>query len=86
MTRFVVEILPDAEAEISKAFSWYFERSSLAADAFRTVTFQAIDGLTTDALMPGFDSSKLQIARRPNEIKHLASKLPDFCNGAICHE
>lgn len=51
MTRFVVDILPAAEAEIGEAFSWYFERSPLAADAFRTETFQAIDGLTTDALM-----------------------------------
>ena len=51
MTRFVVDILPEAEAEIGEAFLWYFERSPLAADAFRTETFQAIDGLTTDAPM-----------------------------------
>jgi len=36
VTRFSVEILPQAEAEIREAFLWYFERSPLAADAFRT--------------------------------------------------
>ncbi|AGX88238.1 hypothetical protein [Candidatus Symbiobacter mobilis] len=51
MIRFVVDILPEAEAEIREAFFWYFERSPIAADAFRAETFQAIDGLTTDALM-----------------------------------
>lgn len=30
MTRFSVEILPQAEAEIREAFLWYFERSPLA--------------------------------------------------------
>lgn len=45
MTRFSVEILPQAEAEIREAFLWYFERSPLAADAFRTEVFDAIDGL-----------------------------------------
>ena len=51
MTRFLIDILPEAEAEISEAFLWYFERSPLAADAFRIEAFQVIDGLTTDALM-----------------------------------
>ena len=51
MTRFGVEILPKAEAEIKEAFLWYFERSPIAADAFRTETFQAIDQLVVDALM-----------------------------------
>lgn len=50
MTRFGVEILPEAEAEIREAFLWYFERSPIAADAFRTETFQAIDRLAVDAL------------------------------------
>ena len=45
MTRFSVEILPHAEAEIREAVLWYFERSPLAADAFRTEVFDAIDGL-----------------------------------------
>lgn len=39
MTRFSVEILPQAEAEIREAFLWQFERSPLAADAFRTAVF-----------------------------------------------
>lgn len=51
MTRFVVEILPDAEAEIREAFLWYFERSPIAADAFRAEALQAIDRLAVDPLM-----------------------------------
>lgn len=51
MTRFAIEILPEAEAEIRVAFLWYFERSPIAADAFRTETFEAIDRLCGDALM-----------------------------------
>lgn len=50
MTRFEVEVLPEAEAEIREAFLWYFERSPIAADAFRTDTLQAIDRLAVDAL------------------------------------
>lgn len=49
VTRFSVEILPQAEAEIREAFLWYFERSPLAADAFRTEVFDAIDGLAQSA-------------------------------------
>ncbi|HSB23039.1 MAG TPA: type II toxin-antitoxin system RelE/ParE family toxin [Burkholderiaceae bacterium] len=44
-----MEILPQAEAEIREAFLWYFERSPLAADAFRTEVFDAIDGLALSA-------------------------------------
>ena len=51
MTRFEVEILPEAEAEIGEAFLWYFERSPIAADGFRTEALEAIDQLGTDALM-----------------------------------
>jgi plasmid stabilization system protein ParE len=46
VTRFSVEILPQADAEVREAFLWYFERSPLAADAFRTEVVDAIDGLT----------------------------------------
>jgi len=49
VTRFSVEILPQAEAEIREAFLWYFERSPLAADAFRTEVFDGIDGLAQSA-------------------------------------
>jgi len=38
VTRFAIEILPAAEAEVREAFLWYFERSPIAADAFRTET------------------------------------------------
>jgi plasmid stabilization system protein ParE len=51
VTRFDIEVLPDAEAEIRAAFLWYFERSPIAADAFRTEALDAIDLLETDALM-----------------------------------
>ncbi len=51
MSRFVAEILPAAEAEFREAFLWYFERSPLAADAFRTEVFDAIDGLEDRADM-----------------------------------
>jgi plasmid stabilization system protein ParE len=51
VTRFEVEILPEAEAEIREAFLWYFERSPIAADAFRTETLEAIDQLSPGALM-----------------------------------
>lgn len=50
MTRFKVRILPEAEAEIGESFLWYFERSPIAADTFRTETLQAIDRLAVDAL------------------------------------
>ncbi|MBI3149583.1 MAG: type II toxin-antitoxin system RelE/ParE family toxin [Betaproteobacteria bacterium] len=50
MTRFAVEILPEAEAEIREALLWYFERSHIAAGAFRTETLAAIDGLGVNAL------------------------------------
>lgn len=51
MTRFQVAILPEAEAEFREAFLWYFERSPLAADAFRTEVFDKIDALAADADM-----------------------------------
>jgi len=51
VTRFEVEILPEAEAEIGGAFLWYLERSPIAADAFRTAILEAIDQLDNDALM-----------------------------------
>jgi plasmid stabilization system protein ParE len=51
VTRFGVEILPEAEAEIREAFLWYFERSPIAAEAFRSETLGAIDRLGVDALM-----------------------------------
>ena len=49
MSSFDVEVLPEAEAEAREAFLWYFERSPIAADAFRVELFDAIDGLTDTA-------------------------------------
>jgi plasmid stabilization system protein ParE len=45
VTRFTVEVLPEAEREFREAFLWYFERSPIAADAFRSQVLVAIDGL-----------------------------------------
>lgn len=45
MTRFSVEVLPEAEREFQEAILWYFDRSPLAADAFRSEVLQAINGL-----------------------------------------
>ncbi len=45
MNPFEVEVLPDAEAEAREAFLWYFDRSPMAADAFRGELFDAIDSL-----------------------------------------
>ena len=49
MTRFIVEVLPEAEQEFREAFLWYFERSPIAADAFRAEVLDAIDGLADRA-------------------------------------
>lgn len=51
VSRFVIGILPEAEAEIREAFRWYAERSPLAAKAFRDEVVQAIDRLASDALV-----------------------------------
>ena len=49
MSSFDVEVLPEAEAEAGKAFLWYFDRSPMAADAFRVELLDAIDGLSDTA-------------------------------------
>ena len=49
MSRFAVEVLPEAEEELREAFLWYFERSPIAADAFRSLVISAIDGLADNA-------------------------------------
>ena len=51
MTGHPVSILPLAEEEIREAFLWYFERSPLAADAFRSEVFAAIDKVAADPTM-----------------------------------
>ncbi len=49
MSRFSVELLPDAQEEIREAFLWYFDRSPIAADASRALVFEAIDCLADRA-------------------------------------
>ena len=49
MSSFAIQVLPEAEAEAREAFLWYFERSPLIADGFRTELFEAIDSLATTA-------------------------------------
>ena len=49
MRSFEVEVLPEAEAEAREAFLWYFEKSPVAADAFRAELFDSIDALATTA-------------------------------------
>lgn len=51
MSRFAVEVLPEAEEELREAFLWYFERSPIAADAFRSLVISAIDALADNADM-----------------------------------
>ncbi len=49
VTRFVVSVLPEAEADIREAFLWYRKRSLLAANGFRAEVFDALDELTDQA-------------------------------------
>jgi plasmid stabilization system protein ParE len=49
VTRFTVEILPEAEAEFREAFLWYFERSPVFADALRSEVLEKIGDLEEDA-------------------------------------
>jgi len=51
VSRFSVELLPEAEQEFRDAFMWYFERSPIAADAFRSHVLAAIDELAERADM-----------------------------------
>jgi plasmid stabilization system protein ParE len=51
VTRFTVEVLPEAEREFREAFLWYFELSPIAAYAFRVQVPDAIDGLAERADM-----------------------------------
>lgn len=50
MSSFDIEVLPEAEAEAREAFQWYFDRSPIFADAFRTELFDAIDSLAVTAM------------------------------------
>jgi plasmid stabilization system protein ParE len=60
VNRFRVEVIPAAEAEFRAAFLWYFERSPLAADAFRAAVFDKVDALAHDADTWPVDSNGLR--------------------------
>jgi plasmid stabilization system protein ParE len=49
VTRFVVSVLPEAEADIREAFLWYRELSLIAAGGFRSEVSDAIDELAERA-------------------------------------
>lgn len=51
MTRFTVGVLPGAEQEFREAFFWYFDRSPIAAEAFRSEVLESTDGLADRADM-----------------------------------
>ena len=70
MTRFSVEILPEAEAEFREAFLWYFERSPIFADAFRTEVLEKIDDLQTDADMWPKDEDGIHFRVLSSRIKY----------------
>lgn len=50
MTDFAVVFAPGAEDDITHAFGWYRERNALAADAFRSSVFAAIDRIVAAPL------------------------------------
>ena len=49
MSLFEIQILPDAEAEITAAFQWYAERNPKAAEFFRGEVLDCIDQLSDSA-------------------------------------
>ena len=75
MSSFDVEVLPEAEAEARAAFRWYFDRSPMAADAFRVELFDAIDGLTATANdWPDDDDGTSDTSHTPCCMRFLARK------------
>jgi len=62
---FAVVLLPVAEEEIREAFRWYFERSPLAANAFRLEVFDAVDSLAkSPAMWPADDDGVRRLVLR----------------------
>jgi plasmid stabilization system protein ParE len=61
VSSYQVSLLAQAEAEIGEAFQWYFERSPLAASAFRSEVFEAIDRLANDAEMWPLDEDGVRL-------------------------
>lgn len=68
MTRFSIEVLPEAEQEFHESFLWYFERSPMAADTFRNEVLDAIDGLVELADMWSADDDGIHF--------HVLDKFP----------
>lgn len=65
MTRYQVFVLPLAEEDVREAFIWYFERSPLAAEAFRSEVFTAIEKLAANPTMwPAEDGVHYYVLRR----------------------
>ncbi|MEJ8839459.1 hypothetical protein [Ramlibacter sp. AN1133] len=63
MNRYEVALLAPAKEEITEAFLWYFERSPVAARAFRTEVFAGIDrGASTST--PWLLATALKVCRR----------------------
>ncbi len=73
---FAIQFLPEAEAEFREAVLWYFERSPLAADAFRNEVLDAIDRLVPDPLIWPADSDDIRkyvLRRFPYTVRYLVS-------------
>lgn len=72
MSSFDIEFLPEAEVEGREAFLWYFDKSPIAADAFRIELFDAIDGLSATASNRPADNSGIR--------RYHLKALPLLCN------
>jgi plasmid stabilization system protein ParE len=73
VTRFTVEVLPEAEREFREAFLWYFERSPIAAYAFRVQVLDAVDDLAERADMWPADEDGIRfhvLDRFPNTVRY----------------
>lgn len=66
MSRFVIALAPRVESDISDAFTWYRERNALAADAFRSDVFDAIERIATAPLAAAADEkgTRKRVLRR----------------------
>lgn len=71
---FEVVISAAAEGDIATSFSWYRERNSLVADAFRAEVFDMIDAIAESPL--GRPVSRNMPCARPSRCGAVARKLP----------
>ena len=58
MTRYRIELAPEAEFDISQGFLWYRERNVLAAEAFRSAVFAMIEVIGNAPLNKGADENQ----------------------------